>query len=163
MKPVINLSQLESRFIKLIKSYTTIKDGVLDASTHGWSFCAVGLKLKEVGIDIDVAKIIIADHHDVYLNKDNPCSRTIDGHYELDPFQYYQGRQPFQPKGAVDGKVTDSALAKTFGFWGRWGNSSGIPFDADKFLEEHIQWGHLKGYLKDRPSQPWTLFHAGGK
>jgi len=114
-------------------------------------------------VDVTVAKTIIADHHDVYLNKDNPCSRTIDGHYELDPFQYYQGRQPFQPKGAVDGKVTDSALAKTFGFWGRWGNSSGIPFDADKFLEEHIQWGHLKGYLKDRPSQPWTLFQAGKK
>jgi hypothetical protein len=114
-------------------------------------------------VDVAVAQRILADHYDVYLNKNNPGSRTVDGHYELDPFQFYQGRQPYQPKGAVDGKVTDSDLARSLGLWARWGNSSGIPFDAEKFLTGHIQWGHLKGYLKDRPSQPWTLFKAGEK
>lgn len=67
---------------------------------------------------------------------------------------------PFQPRGAYDGKVADSDLAKEFSFWARWGNSSGMPFDAQKFLADYIQWSHLEGYLKDRPSQPWTLFKA---
>jgi len=42
---------------------------------------------------------------------DHPCSRTIDGHYELYPFQYWQARRPFSPQGAVDGKVMDSDMA----------------------------------------------------
>ena len=36
-----------------------------------------------------------------------------------------------------------------------------MPFDAQAFLDEHIQWSHLHGCLKDGPSQPWVLFQAG--
>jgi len=36
-----------------------------------------------------------------------------------------------------------------------------MPFVADEFLEEHIQWNYLDGYLKDRPTRPWTNFKAG--
>jgi len=114
-------------------------------------------------IDRDIGKKILADHYDVYLKKTKPGSRTIDGHYELDAFEYWGGRMPFQPKGAVDGKVIDSELAQGLSFIARWGNSSGMPFNASKFLSEHIQWSHLKGYLKDRPSQPWTYFQADQK
>jgi hypothetical protein len=114
-------------------------------------------------IDVERAKKILADHYDVYLKKDNPSLRTVDGHYELDPMYYTEFRLPYQPRGAVDGKVTDSALAAKLSFCGRWGNSSGMAFDADAFLEEHPQWDYLAGYLKDRPSQPWTLFAAGQK
>jgi len=112
-------------------------------------------------IDAEVAKRILADHYDVYLEKENPCSRTVDGHYELDAFEYWPSRQPYRPMGAVDGKVTDSDMAKKLSFWARWGSSCGMPFDARKFLAEHTQWSHLEGYLKDRPSQPWTSFSAG--
>ena len=112
-------------------------------------------------IDVQVAQEILADHYDVYLKKENPCSRTVDGHYELDPFEYWPARLPFAPQGAVDGKVMDSDLASDLSFWARWGNSSGMPFDAAEFLAEKIQWSHLDGYLNDRPSQPWTLFTAG--
>ncbi len=117
-------------------------------------------------LDTESAKTILADHHDVYLDKDNPCSRTVDGHYELDAREYMSqpGRPlPFQPRGTVDGKVMDSKMAKDLAFWAIWGNSSGMPFDADKFLTKHIQWDHLKGYLKDRPRQPWTSFKAAQK
>jgi hypothetical protein len=51
-------------------------------------------------IDTEIAKIILADHYDIYLNKINPCSRTIDGHYELDAIEYaggLEGNLPFQP------------------------------------------------------------------
>jgi hypothetical protein len=109
------------------------------------------------------AKIILADHYDVYLKKINPSSRTVDGHYELDPMEYVSdpgGVLPFQPSGTIDGLVTNSTMAENLSFWARWGNSAGMPFNASQFLGEHIQWRYLKGYLKDRPTQPWTQFNA---
>ena len=112
-------------------------------------------------INVEVGQRILADHYDVYLKKDNPCSRTVDGHYELDAFEYWPSREPYRPMGAVDGKVMDNDMAKHLSFWARWGNSCGMSFNADRFLAEHIQWSDLEGYLKDRPSQPWTLLRAG--
>lgn len=113
-------------------------------------------------IDVQAGKRILADHYDVYLNEENPGSRTVDGHYELDPWQFLTlpGHPPYQPKGAVDGKVADSELALNMSFWARWGNSAGMPFDADQFLDQHIQYSYLRGYLKDRPAEPWTLFKS---
>ena len=113
-------------------------------------------------IDVELAKIILADHYDVYLKRENPCSRTIEGRYDLDPMEYWN-RPAFRPAGAVDGKVMDSDLAKKLSFWVRCGSSSGMPFYADKFIAEHPQWDYLKGYLKDRPTQPWTLFEKDEK
>jgi len=118
-------------------------------------------------IDVPTGEKIMADHYDVYLKKYNhPSSRTIDGHYELDNRAYMSqpGRPiPYQPRGAVDGKVMDSDMAKNMQFAARWGNSSGLAFDAEKFLKEHIQWNYLKGYLKSRPSKPWTIFSSNEK
>ncbi|MBW2619423.1 MAG: hypothetical protein JRC92_11170 [Deltaproteobacteria bacterium] len=113
-------------------------------------------------LDIEAARRIIADHYDVYLKKENPCSRTIEGRYDLDPMEYWY-RPAYRPAGAVDGKVMDSDLAADLSFWARWGSSSGLAFDAQAFMAEHIQWEYLRGYLKDRPSQPWTFFQAGDK
>ena len=56
MKPATSLQQLETRVKSLAKNFSKGRAEALDGSTHGWSFCAVGLKLKEIGIDIDVAK-----------------------------------------------------------------------------------------------------------
>ncbi len=112
-------------------------------------------------IDTEVAKEILADHYDVYLKKINPGSRTVEGHYELDAFEYWPNRIPYMPNGAVDGKVVDSDMAKAMSFWARFGNSSGMPFDAEGYLKEHEQWDFLKGYLHDRPTQPWTIFSSG--
>ncbi len=117
-------------------------------------------------LDAEAAKRILADHYDVYLGRVNPSSRTVDGHYELDPRAYMSDPsrpKPYQPRGAVDGKVLTSALARKMSFWARWGNSSGMPFDAEEFLRLHPQWDHLRGYLFDRPAQPWVLFTAGQK
>jgi hypothetical protein len=112
-------------------------------------------------LNVEIGQQILADHYDVYLEKDNhPCSRTVEGHYELDAFEFWPDRLPYRPQGAVDGKVTDSDLAAGLSFWARWGNSSGMPFDAEEFLDRRPQWDYLADYLEDRPSQPWTLFEA---
>lgn len=121
-------------------------------------------------IDWKIAQEILADHYDVYRaqkgekNVINPCSRTVDGHYELDPREFMSDPsrpQPFRPRGTVDGKVMDSHMAAEMTFDARWGNSSGLPFDAKAFLKAHPQWSYLDGYLFDRPEQPWTKFTAG--
>jgi hypothetical protein len=112
-------------------------------------------------LNIDVAQQIIADHYDVYLHKENPCSRTCCSHYELDPREYMSDPsrpKPFQPRGALDGNVCDTTMAKAMSFSLRWGNSCGIPFDKNKFCDEHREWAYLRPYLEDRPQQPWTTF-----
>ena len=114
-------------------------------------------------IDENVAKQIISDHYDVYLNKVNLCSRTVCSHYELDDraFMSQADRpKPFAPRGAVDGKVISSNLAREMKFMGIWGSSCGTPFYKDAFCERNLQWEPLKPYLHDRISQPWTTFSA---
>jgi hypothetical protein len=110
-------------------------------------------------IDEAVAKQIISDHYDVYLNKINLCSRTVCSHYELDDraFMSQSDRpKPYAPRGAVDGKVITSGLARELKFMGIWGSSCGTPFYKDEFCERNLQWESLKPYLHDRISQPWT-------
>jgi hypothetical protein len=112
-------------------------------------------------IDENLAKQIIADHYDVYLNKINLCSRTVCSHYELDDraFMSQADRpKPYAPRGAVDGKVITSNLARELKFMGIWGSSCGTPFYKDEFCERNLQWESLKPYLHDRVSQPWTTF-----
>jgi len=110
-------------------------------------------------LNVDVAKKIIADHYDVYLNKENKCSRTVCSHYDLDPREYMSapGRPlPFAPHGAVDGFVCDSKMAKNMMICGRYGNSCGTPFIKDDFIKKHRQYENFGPYLKDRPSEEWT-------
>ena len=115
-------------------------------------------------LNIEIAQKIIADHYDVYLLKDdNPCSRTVCSHYDLDAREYMSQAdrpKPFAPHGATDGIVCDTALAKKMGFIGRFGNSCGTAFDKDEFCKKHRQYEKFCPYLHSRPSQPWTEFYV---
>jgi hypothetical protein len=112
-------------------------------------------------LNIEIAQQIISDHYDVYLNKENPCSRTCCSHYELDGREYMSDPsrpKPYQPRGALDGNVIDSIMAKDMSFLLRWGNSCGIPFHAKEFCNKNRVWDYLAPYLHDRLTQPWTIF-----
>jgi hypothetical protein len=109
-------------------------------------------------IDVEIAKRMLADHYDMYLEKENPSCRTICGHFELDDGRIPGNRGAYLPAGAVDGKVVDSNLAKNWQLWAKWGSSCDIGFDAKEFLEKHTQYDWLQGYLKDIPAEPWTIF-----
>jgi hypothetical protein len=109
-------------------------------------------------IDSELARTMLADHYDMYLRKEQPCSRTICGHYELDDGRIPGGRIAFYPGGAIDGKVVDSEMAKDWKIWAKWGSSCDISFDADEFLQQHTQYDWLSGYMPDLPTQPWTVF-----
>lgn len=119
------------------------------------------MDLNKGKLNIELAQQIMADHYDVYLNKENPCSRTCCAHYELDAREYMSDQsrpKPFQPRGALDGNVIDTNMAKAMSFSLRWGNSCGMPFDKNKFCDENRVWDYLRPYLEDRPQQLWTTF-----
>lgn len=111
-------------------------------------------------INLEKARLFLADHFDTYQNALSPSSRTLCGHWELDS-QVSGLDEPFLPLGAFDAKVVDSKMAKRMSFMSRWGSACGMPFDASKFLQEHPQFDWMEGLIKDRPSQPWTEFKAG--
>ena len=114
-------------------------------------------------INLDIAKRILADTYDVYLGYDNPSSRCICSHYDVDP-QYYADdpgavwNVPFYPAGSCDGKAVDSNNIANMEMWGIFGRADGVAFDAEEFLRQHPLWKWQEGYLESRPSQPWTLF-----
>jgi hypothetical protein len=112
-------------------------------------------------LDTTIGKEILADHYDIYLNKINPSSRTCCSHYELDDraFMSQADRpKPYQPRGALDGIVCDTTIAKKMSLIARWGNSCGTPFDKTAYCKNNIQWNDQEPYLHDRPQQPWTEF-----
>lgn len=114
-------------------------------------------------IDVEIAKKILADTYDPYLGYINPSSRGICSHYDVDPMYYADDpgavwNVPFYPAGSVDGKAAGSADILNMRMWGRYGRADGVEFDADQFFREHPLWNWQQGYLKSRPSQPWTLF-----
>ena len=117
-------------------------------------------------LDITAGQSILADHYDVYLNKVNPCSRTCCSHYEIDAREFMSQSDrplPFQPRGAIDGIVSDSSLAISLGLSARWGTSCGTPFIASKFFNKNSQWNDQEPYVKDRPSEEWTTFKCKNK
>jgi hypothetical protein len=111
-------------------------------------------------INLKLAEAFEADHYDTYLNKVNPGGRTLCGHWEIDQ-QLYGRDIPYNPEGTLDGKVVDARMAKEMSFVARWGSACGMPFKGDEFLEKHPQFDWMAGLLKDRPTQPWTIFKAG--
>lgn len=114
-------------------------------------------------IDDGVAKRILADKYDPYLGYQCASSRNICAHYDVDP-QYYADdphgvwNVPFFPGGSCDGKCANATDIENLNMWGIFGRADGEPFDAKDFMKQHPEWNWQKGYLYDRPSQPWTLF-----
>jgi hypothetical protein len=116
-------------------------------------------------INLANGQAMLGDTFDVYLMRINPSSRTICAHYDTDPMEYASDPNavwnvPYFPGGSVDGKVTTSAMARDMSLSGIFGRADGAPFDAQAFLRIHPQWNWQQGYLKSRPSQPWTVFNG---
>jgi Phospholipase B len=122
------------------------------------------LMKENVGkIDLELGEKMEGDCYDVCLKKESPGSRTLSGHFELEPEHTAPsgGAAPFYPTGSFDAKVVDSRMAKAMSFAARWGSADGTPFDAPAFLAAHPQFDWLDGYLKSRPSEPWVEFKSG--
>jgi hypothetical protein len=114
--------------------------------------------MRENAGKIDVAKgeAFEADHYDTMLNQEHAGGRTLCGHSELEGPEYTHG-EPWSPGGTFDGKVIDTAMAKSLSFAARWGSACGRAFDATQFLAAHPQYEWMRDILPSRPSEPWTI------
>jgi hypothetical protein len=146
------------RFETTMSDNTNIKNNAISRRVR-WKQL---MKENQGKIDLQLAESFEADHFDTYLNIDRPGYRTLCAHGELDA-DIEGSWEPYRPFGAIDGKVVDSKMAKEMTFVARWGAACGTAFDAKKFLELHPQYDWQEGLLKDRPSEPWTVFTAGEK
>lgn len=109
-------------------------------------------------IDVALAKQMLADHYDTYLEVDRPGNRTICGHVELNDGKVPSISLPYYPAGAFDGKVVTSEMAKSWQIWAKWGHPCDSSFRADEFLEKHQQYDWMAPVLKDISSGQWTIF-----
>jgi hypothetical protein len=113
-------------------------------------------------IDTALAEQFLSDHFDTFQNKEEANERTLCGHVETSPRGTPQWDwKPFHPGGAVQGKVTDSTMAKKMSFWARRGHPCGTDFLKDDFLAKHPEYRWQSPVLTDMKAGPWSRFEAG--
>lgn len=117
------------------KKETTDKTHWRTSSTSGARNVRLHVLLYETyqnKINIQNAKKIISDHHDVFLDRSTEGnSRTLCKHSENDTIKTNQ-KMP-RPFGAIDGKVINTQMAKQMSFYGIYGNSCGKAFNPKTF------------------------------
>jgi hypothetical protein len=115
-------------------------------------------------IDVELAQQFMADHVDSFDHKTQPNERTLCGHADASPRGIKEWEwEPFNPGGAVQGKVTDSEMTASMSFVARAGHPCGEDFIAGKFLELHPEYSWQKSLLHDMKAGPWVEFSAGDK
>ncbi len=115
-------------------------------------------------LDMEKAKLILADHFDAYLGRENPGTRTICAHFDQAPGEFAPlDYGPFYPYGTNDGKVADQSMAEAMRFTGIYGHPCRQRFDAEAYLAANPQYAWMRGRLRDKPSRDWREFAAGEK
>lgn len=115
-------------------------------------------------LDTQLAEAYLSDHEDSFEHRVDAGKRSLCGHEETSPVgEKVWGDPPFQPGGAVTGKVMDSDMAAKLSFTGRAGHPCGEDFRAAPFLEAHPEFDWQKPILHDMLAGPWTTFTADEK
>ncbi|HEX4066346.1 MAG TPA: C45 family peptidase [Acidobacteriaceae bacterium] len=115
-------------------------------------------------IDVQLAEEFLADHVDSYTHRQGPDQRTLCGHVDQAKEGVPQWDQaPYDPSGAVQGKVTDSDLVAHMSMIAHAGHPCGEDFLAKPFLAAHPQFDWQSSILRDMKSGPWTQFSSGEK
>src|SRR5262249_29766004 len=65
--------------------------------------------------------------------------------------------KPFDPIGAVQGKVTTSDLAANMQLWAHMGHPCGENFIGSTFYKAHPEWSWDSKLLNNMIAYPWTL------
>jgi hypothetical protein len=146
----------------VLKDETTFDSSNLAASANArhvrWDDLMAANKGK---IDTALAESFLADHYDSYTKKTGPNRRTLCGHGDMategDPGF---ARTPYNPAGAVQGKVMDSHMAETMSFAARMGHPCGSDFKAQAFLDAHPAYDWQSSALIDMDAGPWSQYHA---
>lgn len=114
------------------------------------------------GIDTALAEAFLSDHFDVFEGKEHADQRSLCGHQDQTAEAVTQwDEHPYEPSGAVTGKVMDSGMAQRMSFTARAGHPCGEDFLAGPFLKAHPEFSWEAPVLKDMKAGPWTTFAAG--
>ena len=105
-----------------------------------------------------MGRFSFADHCDTFTKKVGANRRTLCGHGDAN--DTVPGAKPFDPSGAVSGKVMDSKMAESMHFIARAGHPCGIKFDSTKFLADHPEYSWQSPVLRDMEAGPWTEFRT---
>jgi len=85
-------------------------------------------------LDTTLAEAYLSDHYDTYEHKTDAGKRSLCGHEETSPVgEKVWGDPPFNPGGAVTGKVMDSEMAAKLSFIGRAGHPAARIFWPRRF------------------------------
>jgi len=113
-------------------------------------------------IDTAMAQAFLSDHYDTYTKTEGANHRTLCGHGDASTEgDSAWGMRPYEPMGAVQGKVVDSKMAANMSFIARIGHPCGTNFDAAKFLHEHPEFNWQSPVMRDMNAGPWTQFCIG--
>jgi Phospholipase B len=148
---------------EVLKDETTFDSSNLAASANArhvrWDDLMAANKGK---IDTSLAESFLADHYDSYTKKTGANRRTLCGHgdnaTEGDPGFV---RTPYNPSGAVQGKVMDGEMAGKMTFFARIGHPCGSNFKAQAFLDAHPIYNWQSPALIDMDAGPWSQYRAG--
>jgi hypothetical protein len=113
-------------------------------------------------IDTTLAEAFLADHYDSYTKKTGANRRTLCGHGDVategDPGF---AKTPYNPAGAVEGKVMDAHMAESMSFVAHAGHPCGADFKARDFLAAHPEYNWQSSVLIDMDAGPWAQFRSG--
>ena len=122
------------------------------------------MKQDKGGIDATKAEAYLADHKDSSTGKKTADERSLCGQVDAAPKGVPQWDwAPFDPGGAVQGKVTTSDMAEKMTILVHAGHPCGEDFLAKPFLKAHPQYAWEAPILRNMKSGEWTAFTAGQK
>ncbi len=147
---------------KLTAEETTFDPNDMTNSANSRMCRWAQLSLENKGkINAQLAMEMEGDHFDPIKNRVAMDGGVLCGHVDKDPRGAPEwSAPPFYPTGAVQGKVTTSALAKEMRMWARMGHPCGEDFLAAPFFEKHPEFKWQEKFLHDMKGNPWTLFAA---
>jgi hypothetical protein len=148
---------------EVLKDETTFDATNLAASANARHVRWDQLMAANMGkIDTTLAEGFLADHYDSYTKQTGANRRTLCGHGDAaTPGDPGFAAKPYNPFGAVEGKVMDTHMAETMSFVARIGHPCGTDFKSQPFLDEHPEFRWQASVLEDMNAGPWTAYHAG--
>lgn len=148
---------------EVLKDETTFDPTNLAASANARHVRWDELMAANMGkIDTTMAEGFLADHYDSYTKQTGANRRTLCGHGDVaTPGDPGYATKPYNPFGAVEGKVMDTHMAETMSFVARIGHPCGTDFKSQPFLDQHPEYKWQTPVLDDMNAGPWTAYHAG--
>jgi hypothetical protein len=114
-------------------------------------------------IDIELGKRFETDHYDMITKEIDPNERTLCGHIDRSRRGMKGWQNPYGPAGAVEAKVSDSAMAEKLSFVAGQGKPCGVEFHAKEFLAAHKEFAWQAPELEDLKANPWIVVSAAAR